>query len=104
MTCLTCQRDYWEHPHCPDCHRTWHGHAECHCAECHHHFGSDTAFLVHQAAGECRDPATILDGQGEPRLKPVKRKDGLVWVSNRDRHALRGLASGPGGPSRKRVA
>lgn len=68
--------------HYRDCHRSWTGLAECHCAGCHRHFGSDSAFDIHQIGVDavCRDPATLFDRHGTPRLKAVERKSGMVWV------------------------
>jgi len=69
-----CQADYWPLAHCGDCDRTWTGNAECHCAQCCAHFGSDDAFLRHQTSdGECRPPASV-------GLTAVERKSGTVWI------------------------
>lgn len=51
--------------HCADCHRSWTGLAECHCPGCHRHFGSDSAFDMHNES-TCRDPATLIDAQDVP--------------------------------------
>lgn len=75
---------YLDHPHCDDCHRSWAGHAECHCVICHRQFGGESAFTAHQADGTCRDPASLKDGNGKPRFRPIERKDGFVWVRNVD--------------------
>lgn len=60
-----------------DCHRTWSALGECHCSECHQHFGSDRAFQDHRRGGVCTDPARL-----PARLKPVRRRDGITWVQN----------------------
>lgn len=84
MSCPICTHNLehgWYGPdfageRCRDCHRSWTGLAECHCAGCHQHFGSDSAFDLHQVGDEviCRDPATLIDRHGAPRLKVVERK------------------------------
>jgi hypothetical protein len=80
--CDRCQLDYWPDPHCPDCHRTWYGLEECHCASCHEHFSSDTVFLAHQTEDACRDPGRLAKTDGTALLKQVERKGGPVWVTN----------------------
>jgi hypothetical protein len=103
--CRPCSMSYWPNfSHCMTCHRTWHGYEECHCAGCHQHFASDSSFLMHQTADECRDPATIVDRDGVPRLKQVQRKDGSVWVANRDSRPLRAMRSPVGSDSGEGVA
>jgi hypothetical protein len=70
MTCLVYQQEYWpDFSHCPDCHRTWHGLDECHCASCHSHFGSDSAWCIRWQV-ECRNPATMLESQGSLTAAP----------------------------------
>jgi hypothetical protein len=99
MTCLTCAKEYWLHPHCPDCHRDWYGQATCHCVSCHQTFSSDRAFLMHQLADECQEPAT----RG---LKQVDRKGGPVWVRDEQwsQEAVRASRVEPGASKKKRVA
>lgn len=81
--CDICELDYWPNfTHCRDCHRTWHGHAECHCGQCCRSFGGDIAFLAHRADGVCRDPSGLKTKDGQPRFRIIERKDGYVWVQN----------------------
>lgn len=97
MRCRACAMDYWpDLSHCMQCHRTWTSLAESHCAACHEHFGSDSAFLAHQVRDECRPPPT----RG---LKAVERKDGVVWVSDREwsQDALRAWRGRAGSPQQQ---
>lgn len=105
MTCSICthaEEHGWYGPgftgeHCRDCHRSWTGLAECHCAGCHHHFGSDSAFDTHQVGDNsiCHDPATMTDKHGVLRFKAVQRASGRVWVGNSARPDLASFAPGP---------
>ena len=44
------------HTRCHGGGRRWAGLAECHCAGCHQHFSSVSAFDLHRLNGECVDP------------------------------------------------
>lgn len=81
--------------HCSTCHRTWPGDSsQVHCADCCHHFTSTTAFDIHRAGGECRDPQALISETGKPRLRVVRRKFGLAWAKYDDRpppNALTGV-------------
>jgi hypothetical protein len=67
---------------CAGCGRRWNALGQAHCAQCHAHFGSDTAFDLHlgriPASGPppCRNPAKLTKRDGTPRLV---LRDG-VWV------------------------
>lgn len=68
---------------CPECGRRWSGRRECHCAACHHHFGSPSSFDRHQVDGRCLTSAemvTPMDATGRPRLVPSDNKYGTVWI------------------------
>ena len=73
--------------HCRDCHRSWRGKAEAHCAACHESFGSVSSFEIHvryctadpQTAQESLRVASRDDGT--PRLALQDRNGGPVWVS-----------------------
>ena len=83
---------------CADCGRKWSALEEAHCAACHHHFSSDSAFDTHQridhkscqvdgehgrvcrAVSVCRDPSTLLSKAGKPRLECVESPYGIVWA------------------------
>lgn len=74
---------------CAPCSRTWTGLTEAHCAACHLHFSSPSAFDVHRVTiGEdsrgCADPTTQTTKAGHPPLMSVERKSGPVWVPWRD--------------------
>jgi hypothetical protein len=70
-------------PQCQDCGRQWTGHAEAHCAGCHHHFTSDEGFDLHLAppnsADDCYPPAGLKRKNGSPLLETVERKHGPAW-------------------------
>ena len=61
------------HTRCHGCGRRWAGLAECHCAGCHQHFSSVSAFDLHRVSGECIDPA------GHSRLVVRSGPHGVVW-------------------------
>jgi hypothetical protein len=66
---------------CPPCDRHWHGLTEAHCAGCHQHFSSVTAFDAHQPRpGGCPDPGSLRDGSGNPLLRLADRASGPTWV------------------------
>jgi len=70
------------------CGRVWTGLRECHCRVCHLHFSSVRWFDVHWRHGEgrqCRNPLTILRGDGEPMFKVVDNAWGELIVSNTER-------------------
>jgi hypothetical protein len=48
---------------------------------CHRTFASVRAFDIHRSGGECRDPATIIDKHGNPRLVPIERQHWSGWAS-----------------------
>lgn len=64
---------------CKGCGREWGGHREAHCATCHQHFGSTSAFDRHQrdVTGTCDFPGLVLKS-GDPRCvwNPQRR----LWV------------------------
>lgn len=68
---------------CHTCDRTWAGLAEAHCATCHRHFTTASAFDLHRVGPtddrSCADPATLLKGDGQPKLSAVLRGSGDVW-------------------------
>lgn len=81
--CTACAEEYLGYSHCSECHLSWAGHAECHCADCCRHFSGDSAFRAHRRDGECRDPSTLKDKHGNPRFVPVEKRSKLgvrfVW-------------------------
>lgn len=62
---------------CRTCDTTWYGLTECHCATCHHHFGSIDAFDRHRQGPvdtrHCVDPAVVVRGDGKPVFRAVDR-------------------------------
>lgn len=73
-------------PHsCSVCGRRWNGFQECHCAACHRSFGAISSFDAHRQGPiehrECADPDTLTRKDGNPKLTPVVRSDGVVWVA-----------------------
>ena len=70
---------------CVQCGRRWTAPREAHCAICHQHFAGYTSFDLHLSVsrdGETvthRDPATLLDCHGQPRLVLVERRLGPTW-------------------------
>jgi hypothetical protein len=78
---------------CIDCGRRWAARSEAHCAVCHRHFTSPTAFDLHLSTsrdGETvthRDPATLLDRHGRPRLVLIARASGPAWACAGERRA-----------------
>lgn len=70
------------------CGRKWTGRAEAHCGWCHEHFGSIRAFDNHRVVTDgkrvCRAPGSLRfesgARKGEPKLRPVHRAHGTVWV------------------------
>ncbi|MQB01953.1 MAG: hypothetical protein GEU78_17080 [Actinobacteria bacterium] len=71
------------------CGRQWTALDECHCAACHRHFSSISAFDVHQRARTdkdlrvkvtCRDPSTVRKKDGSPRLEEVTTEWGPLWA------------------------
>lgn len=105
MSCSICthvEAHGWYGPdhdgeHCRACHRSWTGQGSCHCTGCHRHFGSDTAFDMHQVGDNatCHDPTTMTDKHGALRFKAVQRSSGQVWVGNSERPDLAPLEPGP---------
>lgn len=56
---------------CSNCEASYSGNAG-HCAACHRTFTSDSAFDRHFASlvtAGCRDPATVFDKKGRPKLE-----------------------------------
>jgi hypothetical protein len=75
---------------CHECGRRWTGKTECHCTRCHNHFGSPTAFDRHMIAGKCLPAHQLVEPVtegGPPRLTPVTRKTGTVWIVGRRENA-----------------
>lgn len=68
---------------CRPCGREWTAKQEAHCAGCHRHFSSDSAFDAHisvdQAGSVHHDPATLRKRDGSPRLVPVQSEHGVTW-------------------------
>lgn len=93
-TCGPCEyaaKENWWGPdhrgtHCRDCHRSWRGTAQAHCAGCHEHFSSTSTFDLHlsyctgdpQTAHETLREASRKDGT--PLLALSDMKDGPTWV------------------------
>lgn len=66
---------------CSGCDSKWSGIAVCHCSGCHRTFTSISAFDIHRTrAGECLDPATVVNLKGEPRLVPVDKPTWSGWA------------------------
>lgn len=82
---------------CGGCDRNWTGIAEAHCAACHRHFTTTTAFDKHRQGTDdnryCADPATLLTSAGKPRLSAVLRASGEVWGYPSDGEASFGWLS-----------
>jgi hypothetical protein len=66
---------------CGGCGQKWTGIAAAHCGACHRTFTGTAAFDIHRSGGECRDPATIIDKHGNPRLVPIERQHWSGWGS-----------------------
>jgi hypothetical protein len=87
---------------CRDCGREWTEAGDAHCAACHRHFSSDSAFDMHQAIDHgrcawhqrnqgdnkhkvcvaesvCRDPAGLHKRDGSPRLIWTQTERGVTW-------------------------
>jgi hypothetical protein len=96
---------------CQDCGRQWTAAREAHCAGCHRHFSSDSAFDMHQRLdhGPCAthpknrrqphrvcyaqsirlDPATLIKADGSPRLVLTASRFGKTWARPGRRPDLR---------------
>jgi hypothetical protein len=95
-SCAICLLDWWDgFSHCPDCHRSWQGHAQAHCAGCCRHFLSDSSFDLHLEGAGCRNPATIRARNGRPLFKRTHLKDGDAWCESNLRHAFSDPRGGP---------
>lgn len=46
--------------HCRECHRSWSGKREVHCAACCLHFSADSVADKHYVRGQCLDPIDML--------------------------------------------
>jgi hypothetical protein len=89
---------------CHTCGREWTEPSEAHCAGCHRHFSSDSAFDKHQAIDHrpcskrpenqgdnkhkvcaaqsvCRDPATLKKRDGSPPLRQIETDRGTTWAT-----------------------
>jgi hypothetical protein len=80
---------------CYDCGREWTEAGDAHCAACHRHFSSDSAFDKHQtidhrpcnghpnsrcvARSVCRDPAALRKRDGSQPLRLVETDRGMTW-------------------------
>lgn len=80
---------------CRDCGREWTELGDAHCAACHRHFSSDSAFDAHQridhrpckdhphsrcyARSVCQDPGALYKRDGTPRLFLVETERGVTW-------------------------
>ena len=84
--CEICPDGYRPLAHCRDCHRTWKGYSQAHCASCCTHFTSDSAFDKHlaspKAPEDCYDPATLTKADGSPLFKLVQHVSGPVCTVN----------------------
>jgi hypothetical protein len=74
--------------HCKGCHRTWSGKKEAHCTACHAHFSTPSNFDAHLSPRGCAEPGAVTDLAGRPRLRPVVRASGAVWVGWAEREAV----------------
>ncbi len=62
------------------CGARWNGQAVAHCAKCHLHFSSDTAFTLHRRGLQCIDPATATKRDGTPQFQLRHEKGGApIW-------------------------
>jgi len=80
---------------CYECGREWTEAGDAHCANCHRHFSSDSAFDLHQrldhrpckghpqsrcaGVSVCQDPATLRKRDGSLRLVQLRTDAGLTW-------------------------
>lgn len=80
---------------CRECGREWTEAGDAHCAACHRHFSSDSAFDRHQsmdhrpckghpqsrcyARSICHDPATLRKRDGSQPLVLIETDRGLSW-------------------------
>lgn len=64
---------------CNGCASTWTGLLACHCGACHRTFTGLAAFDAHRSYGKCKDPATVLNQAGEPRLMRVDKRTWSGW-------------------------
>lgn len=74
------ENGYTDIAHCPECHRSWKGHAVAHCPTCHATFTSDTAFDLHLSADGCKDPSTARRRNGIALYRLVERFGGPAWA------------------------
>jgi hypothetical protein len=68
-----------EGTHCRGCHRTWAAFGQAHCATCHNHFSTPTAFDRHLAPRGCLDPSEVRTKDGTPRLILRDGPSGPLW-------------------------
>lgn len=68
---------------CRDCHRKWTSLKDCHCVECHRHFGGERAFTMHQGSDGCINPETAVHGKRSKLLgKPLfARKESSLGIT-----------------------
>lgn len=67
--------------HC-DCHRSWTGMKEAHCAECHLHFSTDKLADRHRKGDACMTPGELLrlrTDSGKPVFRVCETPKGEVW-------------------------
>jgi hypothetical protein len=67
--------------HC-DCHRSWSGFKEAHCAECHQHFSTDTLAERHRIGSRCMSPLELQrlrTDSGKPVFRVTESKNGTIW-------------------------
>lgn len=74
--------------HCRGCHRSWRSRREAHCATCHAHFTSPSAFGLHLTSRGCVDPATLRAKSGALVLVEQERAHGVVWACFGERPAF----------------
>lgn len=89
-----------------ECGRKWTGNSECHCASCHSHFTSDSAFIAHLASPQsddaCYPPSGITRKDGSPALELIERTHGDTWRIRRDdEHPFSHLPPSPGLPKNR---
>jgi hypothetical protein len=59
---------------------------EAHCATCHCHFSTVRNFDLHRPQGKCAPPESVLDKDGEPKLRGRETVWGITYVGNREHY------------------
>jgi hypothetical protein len=65
--------------HCRTCHRSWTGYTQAHCASCHSHFSTPSAFDRHMTDAGCRQPEELRNKDGSYVLGLRVDKWGRTW-------------------------